>query len=112
MNKIYCFDIDNTICLTNGNDYGNSKPIKKRIDLINKLYYQGNTILIDTARGSVTKIDWYDMTKKQLCEWDVKYHLLRVGVKLNADFYIDDKGINDKFFFKKHKQSLIQNQSG
>ena len=29
--KIYCFDIDGVICNTIGNDYKNSKPIKKAI---------------------------------------------------------------------------------
>lgn len=99
MSKIYCFDLDNTLCLTEGSDYINSKPIYKRISIVNKLYEEGNTILIDTARGSVTKIDWYDITKKQLDEWGVNYHSLRVGIKLNADFFIDDKGLRDTDFF-------------
>ena len=101
MNKIYCFDLDNTICLTNGTDYENSVPIEDRIKIINNLYDFNNTILIDSARGSVTNKDWYELTKKQLNDWGVKYHTLRVGVKLNADYYIDDKSINDNFFFKK-----------
>ena len=35
--KIFIFDLDNTICKTINSDYKNSKPIKKTINLINKL---------------------------------------------------------------------------
>ena len=55
---------------------------------------------MDTARGSVTKIDYYDLTNIQLKEWGVKYHELHVGKKIAADKYIDDKGINANEFFK------------
>jgi hypothetical protein len=97
---IYCFDLDGTICTNTDGDYHNAKPFYERIEKINELYINKNTILIDTARGSTTGIDWYDTTKNQLEEWGVKYHSLRVGVKLNADIFIDDKGVNDNVFFK------------
>ena len=98
--KTYCFDLDGTLCTNAEGDYENSTPLVERINIVNKLYDDGNTILIDTARGSTTKIDWYDVTKKQLAVWGVKYSNLRVGVKLNADIFVDDKGISDKLFFK------------
>jgi hypothetical protein len=98
--KTYCFDLDGTLCTNTEGDYENSTPFVERINVVNKLYDDGNTILIDTARGATTKIDWYDVTKKQLDLWGVKYSILRVGIKLNADIFIDDKGINDKLFFK------------
>ena len=47
----YVFDIDGTICETNGSDYENSKPLLKRIEKVNKLYEEGHTILFLTARG-------------------------------------------------------------
>ncbi len=97
MNK-YCFDLDGTLC-TKVKDYKEAKPIVERINFVNKLYNEGNIILIDTARGSLTQIDWYEITKQQLESWGLKYHQLRVGLKLDADYYIDDKGINDKIFF-------------
>jgi hypothetical protein len=71
--------------------------------VVNKLYDDGNVILIDTARGSTTKIDWYEFTKKQLNQWGVKFHLLRTGIKLNFDVLVDDKSINDSDFFKDGK---------
>ena len=35
--KILCFDLDGVICQTYGNDYINSRPIKKNITAINNL---------------------------------------------------------------------------
>lgn len=96
---IYCFDLDGTLCTNTDGDYINAKPILSRIKKLNELHENGNKIIIDTARGSTTGIDWYELTKTQLNEWGVNYHNLRVGVKLNADIFVDDKGINDKLFF-------------
>ena len=32
MSKTYCFDIDETICVTNGTDYEKAEPINSRIN--------------------------------------------------------------------------------
>ena len=106
----YVFDIDNTICITsdNGDDkYEKSKPIIERIEKVNKLYDQGNKIIYLTARGMGTFNNdqkkaiekYYEFTKKQLDGWGCKYNYLFLG-KPSADFYIDDKGINDEEFFR------------
>jgi len=95
----YCFDLDGTLCTNTEGEYNKAEPFLDRISVVNNLYDLGNTILIDTARGSTTKIDWYELTEKQLKEWGVKYSELRVGVKLNFDILVDDKCINDKNFF-------------
>ena len=42
---IYCFDLDDTLCRTEGMDYENAKPIQKRLDRVNKLYDEGHTII-------------------------------------------------------------------
>ena len=97
---IYCFDLDGTLCHTEGSDYMNSIPMQERIDVVNRLFDEGNTILIDTARGAGSGINWLDETKEQLAQWDVKYHKLRVRIKFHADIFIDDKGISDKDFFR------------
>ena len=47
--KTLCFDLDNTLCVTKGSDYKNSKP-KRNAKLVNKLYDKGYTIKIYTAR--------------------------------------------------------------
>ena len=88
--KIYVY-IDNTICKTLGMDYENAQPIKKNIDKINNLYNQGNQIIYWTARGSVSKIDYYDITYNQLRDWGCMFHSLSVGEKPPYDLLICDK---------------------
>ena len=97
---IYCFDLDGTLCTNTNGKYDEAEPFHDRIAIVNKLYDEGHHILIDTARGSTTGIDWTAVTKEQLNKWGTKYHTLRAGVKLTADLYIDDKGINADIYFK------------
>ena len=60
MSKIIYVDIDGTICTERPNiaksavDYEAAKPLKERIDIINKLYDEGNEIHYWTARGCST----------------------------------------------------------
>ena len=42
---------------------------------------------------------YYSLTEQQLRKWNIKYHNLILG-KPAADFYIDDKGINDEDYFR------------
>lgn len=96
----FVFDIDGVIAnLVEDNNYEKAEPNIKMIQLINKLYDYNNTIVLLTARGYVTGIDWTTITKKQLSEWGLKYHELHFG-KPNADFYIDDKMIDMRELFK------------
>ena len=98
--KIICFDIDNVICKTNKNFYASSKPNKKAISLINKLYLENYYIKIFTARfmgqlnGNKKKIKeiGLTLTKNQLKKWGVMYHEL-IMFKPSYDFFIDDKAI-------------------
>jgi len=90
---VYCFDIDGTICTNTDGDYEQAVPFKEVIEKVNRLYDKGHKIIFFTGRGSTTGIDWYDLTKKQLKDWQVKYHKLIMG-KPHADLYIDDKAIN------------------
>jgi hypothetical protein len=95
-------DIDNTICETNGCDYTNSSPWKNNIDIINKLYEEGNMIVYWTARGVGSGKDLYDFTKYQLDSWGCKYHELRCD-KPVYDTLIDDKTISSvKNFYEKY----------
>ena len=87
MKKIICFDLDNVICKTKNSDYESSKPIKKTISLINKLYKEGYQINIFTARGmgifngnySMVVKTYKKLTIKQLKQWKVDYHNLILG---------------------------------
>ena len=98
--KVYCFDIDGTICTNTDGDYEQAVPFKEIIGKINRLYDKGHKIIFFTGRGSTTGIDWSDFTKKQLEDWQVKYHELIMG-KPAADLYIDDKGINSSEWLTK-----------
>lgn len=109
--KRYLFDLDNTLCETNkgkdGNwDYLNAVPFTDRIKIVNNLFDQGNYIIIETARGCVSKINWYEETYNQLVSFGLKFHELRTGVKFNFDYSIDDKGINSDDFFQNKKHFI------
>ena len=97
-------DIDHTITrylpeYNNKGDYNKALPIKNRIEKINKLFDQGNTIIYWTARGTMTGINWFQITLKQLQDWGCKFNELRMN-KPAYDLFIDDKNINSETFFK------------
>ena len=78
--------------------YEEAVPLKDRIKILNNLYDSGHTINLFTARWSTTNKDWRILTEKQLKNWGVKYHDLRMG-KPEADIFVDDKGVNANLFF-------------
>jgi|TARA_B110000971_G_C20031876_1_gene511838 quercetin dioxygenase-like cupin family protein len=86
-------DLDNTLCETQDSNYTESKPIKERINKVNKLKDDGNKITIWTARGQTSGIDYKELTQKQLTDWGIRYDKLLMG-KPSYDLYIDDKSIN------------------
>lgn len=90
----YCFDLDNTICHTTGKHYKDSYPYKEVVDKINELYDAGNKIIIYTARGGTSKIDYHELNITQLKNWGIKYHELIDKNKPHFDLFIDDKAIN------------------
>ena len=102
----YVIDIDGTICSNTNGNYQNAKPIVDRIEIINKLYDEGNEIIFLTARGmgrsgnsaAFAEKAFRELTEKQLQEWGVKYNQLFLG-KPSGDIYVDDKGIKDENFF-------------
>ena len=96
--KSYCFDLDGTLCSNSEGEYAQAVPLPERILKVNELYDLGNKILIYTARGTVTGIDWRELTQNQLDEWGIKHHELRLG-KPFADIYVDDRGVSDGVFF-------------
>lgn len=96
---IFYVDIDDTICSHSEDlDYSKVTPRPERIMKINRLYDQGNTIVYWTARGTVSGIDWREITEKQFAVWGVKYHELKFGKPI-YDLFIDDKNINSERFF-------------
>ena len=98
-------DIDETICFHKeahgARDYSKASPSQERIDKINKLYDEGHVIIYWTARGTVTGIDWAELTKSQLQKWGAKHHDLKMK-KPAYDLFIDDKNINSDRFFNEN----------
>jgi hypothetical protein len=116
-NKIYAFDLDDTLCIRDTNlehlgpnKYNHCKPITDMIEIVNNLYDKGNTIYIYTARGmgqfngDLVKVynELYLITLESLKEWGIKHHGLVMG-KLHYDVLVDDKAINDKDFKNNYK---------
>ena len=86
-------DIDDTICHSpNKPDYHHSTPIYTNIEKANKLYDEGHTIIYWTARGTMSGIDWRQVTEQQFVQWGVKYHEIKFG-KPYYDLFIDDKNL-------------------
>lgn len=118
---IIAFDLDDTLCRTPKNfetveRYKHCKPIKKNINILNKLFFDGYFIKIYTARGinsykgDVKKIEknLKKLTVSQLKNWKVNYHELIFG-KQEYQLLIDDKAINvkDMKSFKNLKSKFL-----
>lgn len=90
----FAFDIDGVIAtLVPDNNYHRATAYAPAVAAINRLYDAGNRIVVHTARGSQTGLDWTETTRDQLRRWGVRHHELRFG-KPAADFYIDDRMIS------------------
>ena len=111
--KIFCFDLDNTICTTKNKNYFSARPKKKAIKLINKLHSKGYIIKIYTSRfmgrnnesQNKAKKQGFTKTQNQLRKWGLKYNILLMG-KPSYDIFVDDKsyGYNSNWinFFRKY----------
>jgi hypothetical protein len=108
----YVFDIDGTICTkVYDGDYSNADPLLDRIDIVNRLYDEGHTIIFQTARGmgrsgNSQAYAWEffgDRTTQQLKSWGVKFHSLYMG-KPAGDLYVDDKAMHDINFFSQYRE--------
>lgn len=110
--KIFCFDIDGTICTQTKGDYKNAKPYPKAKKTINTLYKNGHKIIFFTSRfmnryngkNLLVKKHGYKFTKKQLLKWGFKFHKLYM-CKPFYDVIIDDKSF---FYQKKWHNNLIK----
>ena len=87
----FVIDIDGVVAgLVPDNDYAKAEPLSDTIAAINALYDKGHRIVMMTARGSATGIDWREVTEDQFARWGLRYHELRFG-KPAADYYVDDR---------------------
>ena len=68
--KTFVIDIDGVIASrTPRNDYCEAGPIRPTIEAINRLHGLGHRIVLLTARGSTTGLDWRAETERQLSAW-------------------------------------------
>jgi len=89
--KTFVVDIDGVIAfLSPKNDYNLAQGNPAFIAKVNELYEAGHTIVLFTARGSKTGLDWHETTARQMKDWGVKFHELKLG-KPFADYYVDDR---------------------
>ena len=86
----YYIDIDGIICNNTYGKYDEAIPIFENIKKINKKYDEGHEIILWTARGGTTGIDWRKTTEEQMKKWGVKYHSLCFD-KPEYDVIVDDK---------------------
>jgi len=87
----FVIDVDGVVAaLTPGNDYRLCRPIPEVVAAINRLFDRGHRIIMMTARGSATGIDWGETTRAQFARWGLRHHELRFG-KPAADYYVDDR---------------------
>jgi dTDP-glucose 4,6-dehydratase len=90
----FVVDVDGVVAsLSPGNDYALCQPLNGTIERINRLYERGHRIVMFTARGSATGLDWSEVTRDQFARWGLKFHELHFG-KPAGDYYIDDRLIS------------------
>jgi dTDP-glucose 4,6-dehydratase len=90
---VFCIDIDGVLAtIVPTLQYEQAEPIESTIEIVNQLYEAGHEVVLFTARGSATGLNWQETTERQLRSWGVRYHRLLFG-KPSADFYVDDKAM-------------------
>jgi capsule biosynthesis phosphatase len=113
--KIICFDLDGVICNQTEGDYENAIPDREAIKIINRLYDQGNRIIVSTSRFMgrnknniiATYKEGYEFTLKQLKGWKVKFHELNMG-KPRCDALVDDRAVFFERDWKKIYRTLTE----
>ena len=116
--KRIILDFDDTLAHAVNRDWGNAKPNTQLIDKTNKLFDDGWTIDIFTARGSISCNSREEASAKyqpEMEQWlkknGVKYHSISFNKPLAA-YYIDDKAMTPEDFVNVCIQKLEGGLSG
>jgi len=117
--KTIIFDVDDTISVTTTHDWENAEPRWQVINKLNKLYEEGWTIILITARGQVSCNGNFEEADKKYREkmegWlkkhGVKYHMLSFE-KYLASYYVDDKSLTPEEFIKLDIREINTGWSG
>jgi len=88
-----CFDLDGTLCTNTYGAYDEAEPFPWAIERVNALAEAGHRIIVFTARGTATGLDWRETTEGQLQRWGVRYDELQLG-KPSAAVYVDDRAVH------------------
>ena len=104
--RTVAFDLDDVLCYRTSekgkiDKYRSCVPVTSMIEVVNKCYDEGYTIVVYTARGMTgfrgniidIEANLYELTHNQLVDWGVKFHQLVMG-KIHYDLLIDDKAVN------------------
>jgi dTDP-glucose 4,6-dehydratase len=92
--QTFVIDVDGVVAsLVPDNDYAKAEPLEGTIAAINRLHAAGHRIVMFTARGSATGIDWSAVTRDQFARWGLHYDELHFG-KPAGDYYVDDRLIS------------------
>jgi len=88
----FIIDMDGTIC-TEEKTYSRSmaKPLEGAVENVNRLFEEGHTIIIYTARTWME----FEMTTDWLQRHEIKYHQLIMGKPI-GDMWIDDRALGFK----------------
>ncbi len=94
-------DLDGTIC-TEERMFSRAlaKPNAGSVENVNRLYEQGHTIIIYTARTWME----FEMTTDWLQKHGVKYHQLMMGKPI-GDLWIDDRAVR----FSNNWDEIVEN---
>lgn len=103
--KTIVCDIDDTLSISTTHDWQNAEPMWQTINKLNKLYDQGWTIILMTARGQISCNGDFERADEKYREgmeaWlsrhGVKYHMLSFE-KYLAAYYVDDKSMTPEQF--------------
>lgn len=115
------FDLDHTICTPNLDNedpivrYLEAVPNDRIIEAIRKLKSRGFTIIINTARGMVSRKgdlnriieDLDSITREWLYKYNVPFDHLIFGKPYSTTYYVDDKGLSLDQFFNMFEKDLI-----
>jgi len=92
MKKIIAVDLDQTLTIGEYNywkdDIDDIKPNEKVVEWVKQQYWEGNFIVIYTARKEMNRF----ITEMWLKKYVVWFHVL-VMDKLRADIYLDDRNM-------------------
>ena len=103
--KKYIFGLDNTICITKGQDYKNAIPVQANIDFINHLKSKGNLVTIWTDREERSGICWTNLIYEQLKSWGVQYDKIILYKPIFDELY-DSKAYNMTITHNMYKDAI------